>query len=1049
MQQIKLYSFTLIVLLIHISNFLSAQSTVTGIVVDDQGRSLMGATVSERGVRSYGTVTDADGSFALAVASKAVIIIRYVGFIDQEFPVDTSSHLKVVMKPGLHLSEVVVTALGISREQKSLGYAVQQIERDQLTLTRETNLVSSLAGKIAGVQVTTASGASIGGSANIRIRGSNGLTGGSPLFVVDGTPISNSNFSASNLGTDFGNLAQDINPDDIDKVTVLKGPSATALYGNRAANGVVMITTKKGSAGSGLGITINSSVTTQDVYLTPEYQNEYAGGYDGQLQDFVDPVDGRSYKVLEYYADESWGPRMDGNMYRPWWSWYPGEHYGTEIPLVANPNNVQDFFRTGLIFNNNVALNGSNDLGSFRLSYTNIHQDGVMPNSSLRRNNFMASSSLNLTNRLTVSANLNFVSTDGKGRPEFGYSTNNPVLSFNQWFQRQLDIHRLRDYKNPDGTFSSWNIRSPVNLRPLYWDSPFFSLFENYSTDSRERYFGNVTATYEITQDLSIEGSFRRDQYTQRIEKRGASGGLEEAFYSERVVDATEDNYDFLVKYNKGLRGFTLDAYAGGSLRNNQYHSNFAGTVGGLSAPNLFNLRASVDRPSLSSYISEKKVQSVYGAATVGYRGILYLGGTLRNDWSSALPVDQNSYLYPSANLSFVFSELFNSQIISLGKFRASFAQVGSDLGPYQTIQTFSAGRPYGSNASFAVPRTLVNDELRPALSNSIEFGLDLRFLNNRFGVDVTYYKENNKDQILTLQVPGSSGYSSAIINAGNIQDQGVELSILATPIRSRRVNWELIFNLARNKSEVLELAEGLDNRVLSGFAFITINAPVGGEWGMMRGTAFSRVNGVPVIDEAGQYVPLRDQDLGTFLPDYTGGLVNRVTVFGIEVAAFVDFQIGGQFHSITKMFNAYSGLSIETVGLNDKGVEIRAPVSEGGGIRVDGVRSDGTPHTVYVTPEEHYKGLFFLHERWIYDASYVKLRELSIGYRLSEAMVAKMPLTSAKVSLVAHNLWLIHSEVEGIDPSELSPGSNPYVYHETGILPGVRSFGVNLQFGF
>lgn len=1034
-------------------SIVAAQRTINGTVTDAGGEALIGASVLVKGTTT-GTVTDIDGTYTLSLPDNAnTLVFSYTGFATQEVDLTTSSVYDVTLEEGVALNEVVVTGLGIEREKKSIGYSVQDVSGETLNPVVNDNVVEALGGKAAGIQVINASGATLGGTSKIRIRGATGLTGGQPLFVVDGTPISNANFSSADEltgGQDYGSLINDLNSDDVENISVLKGPAATAIYGERGKHGVILITMKKGKKRKGIGITVNSSVTADEVYILPEYQNEYAGGY---TQDWL--VDGATgHNILNYAADESWGPRMDGTMYRPWWSWYPNTpEFGQQIPLTPNPDNVRDFFDTGITYNNSISMEGGNETTTFRLSYKNVNQTGVIPNSELITNNVGIAASTELTDRLTVSTNLNISSNGATGRPEFGYTGDNVVQGFNQWFQRQLDMDRLRDYKNPDGTFRSWNIRSTTDLRPLYWDSPFFSVYENFSSDSRERYFGNVRMTYEISDHFTISGAINRDNYTQRFENRTASGGLSLSGYSERVATGREDNYDLRLDYVQNFGDFSLDANVGGNIRKNRYHNNYAATAGGLNAPNLFNLSASTDRPDVSSYISEKKVNSIFGAANFGYKDFLYIGGTLRNDWSSSLPADNNSYLYPSLGVSLVFSELLGSNnFLSFGKLRASIAQVGSDTDPYQTAFTYGSGTPYGSMSTFGLPNTLVNSDILPSLSTSWEVGLEARFFQNRIGIDVAYYDTKNTNEILALTVPGSSGFSSAWINAGEIQSKGIELALSATPIQTRDFTWDFIFNIGANTSIVNELTEGLDNYVLDGRAWgsLSVNAPVGEEWGQFRGTKFARdAQGNFIINEDGSYVTENNQWLGTFLPDATGGFRTTFDYKGFRLGGFIDFQIGGNFHSITRMFNAYSGLGAETVGLNDKGNPLRDDPAEGGGIRVDGVLEDGTPHTAYVEAQTYFGGLFALHENWIYDQSYVKLRELSFGYNLPSKALENLPIKSVGITFVAKNLWLIHSNVEGIDPSEISPGSNNYVFQEGGILPGVRSYGVSLRLGF
>ena len=1056
-----------------------AQRTVTGTVTDDEGSPLIGATVFVRGTTT-GTITEVDGTYSISVPADAnTLIISYTGFQTMEVALGASNVIDVKLVSGVILETAVVTALGVRREEKALGYAVQEIGGDQLTISNDVNFVSSLSGKVAGVQVISSSGASLGGSAKVRVRGVSSLVGGDPLYVVDGTPISNDNFSSGSGGSDYGNLASDIPTSDIEKVSVLKGPAATALYGERASNGVVMITTKKGTIGKkGLGVTVSSSLSADRVYVLPSYQNEYGGGYEQTWEEAIDPVDGNSYRILNYSADESWGPKMDGTTYRPYWSWYPGtSDYGTEVPLSSNPDNVRNFFDTGITNINNVSIDGGTEKTGFRFGFANLNQSGVMPNSELDRNSVNFKVMHKLAKRLTLGFNANLVFTDGSGRPEFGYSTRggNPVNSFNQWFQRQLDIGRLADYKNADGTFRSWNIRSTADTRPLYWDSPYFAVYENVRTDSRDRYFGDVNLAYEVADGLTITGALRRDNFTQRIEERVASGGLEEAWYREFVANSTEDNYELIGNYQKYFGKISFDAMAGGNIRHNNYHQNNAQTVGGLTAPNLFNTGASVDRPDISSNINEKTVRSMFASANVGFNGIAFLGATVRNDWSSALPSDNNNYLYPSVSGSFVFSELLKTSWLSFGKLYGSVAQVGADIDPYLTNSVYDIGTAYGSNAVFAVPNLLPNTNLEQTLSTSWEVGLDTRFFRDRLGFNLIYYQVSTKNDILQVQIPGASGYSSALVNAGLISSEGFELALHGTPVRNNNFTWDISVNLSRNTSKVEELYGDLTNYKLadgigaSRWGGFTVNARLGEEWGLANGRGFTYDDqGRVVIDEEGGYVVTSNKNLGSILPDYNGGVLNTLNFKGFELRIMVDFQVGGKFFSTTRMFTAYSGLSKETVGNNALGNPLRDPLtdqsgtpidgtsilaseagSNSGGIRVDGVSESGELLSVFVEPQTYYGNMFGLHERWLYDASYIKLREVSLGYEIPKKVLGNLPVQNLKLALFGRNLWLIDSKVDGIDPSEVLPGSNNIVFEERGGLPGVRSIGARLIVGF
>lgn len=1037
--------------------------TITGTVSSSEdGGPLPGVSVLVKGT-TLGTITGIDGDYSISLpAGKTIIQFSFVGMISQEVVVAESNVIDVTLDPDVKaLNEVIVTALGVSRDERSVGSSIQSVDGDKLSAVRESNLVGSLAGKVAGVQVIGSSGAALGGTQNIRLRGINSLGGGSPLFVVDGTPIANDSFSPNNdgAGRDYGNLASDINPDDIESVSVLKGPTAAALYGNRAANGVILITTKKGNKKKGLGVDINQSTSFENVYVLPNYQNEYAGGYTQDLLTFnynpaIHPESWAAFdgqKMLNYAADESWGPRMDGTPVRHWDSWLPGDQFGELRPLVAQPDNVRDFFDTGITVNTGVSFSGGDQDGNFRISANNISQKGVMPGSELTKNNLSFNGSQKFTDKLNVGINFNYTGTEGLGRPASGYTGRNPTNSFNQWFQRQIDMDRLRQYRNPDGTYRSWNIRSPLDTRPLYWDNPFYEAYENAPEDRRDRVYGNINVGYQFTPEFKVTGFIRSDFYNQKIEDRIASGGLDLDFYGMSQRFGKEDNYEILLQYDKTFGDLSLSATAGGNIRNNAYTYMYEGTVGGLSVPNFYNIDASVDRPTTETYKESKTVRSVYGSASLGYQNTIFLDATLRNDWSSSLPVANNSYLYPSIATSFVFTELMgSSDFLSFGKVRLSYAQVGSDIDPFEIAQVYNVGTPYGSYPNLDVPNTSPNPNLKPALSSSYEAGLDLRFWNGKLNLDLTYYRNDNKDQIMTLTVPGSSGVTGAIVNAGNIRSEGVELSLNGTVIEKGYFSWDMALNAARNTSEVVELAAGIDNRQLqSAYWGMTLNAKVGQPWGTLIGTGFQYAdNGKPVIDEDGFYVQQRNKELGTTLPKMTGGFNNTFRYKNWDLTAFIEFQAGGQFYSVTKMFNAYSGLGEETAGLNDKGNPVRDAVEDGGGVRVDGVLEDGTDATIYVDAYDYYSSLFGMHERWIYDASYVKFRELRLGYSLPASLLTKTPFHTANIALIAKNLWLIHSNVEGLDPSEFGVGANGYAYFESGQLPGVRSFGFNIKLG-
>lgn len=1042
----KKFSLVLILSLFAVG-FTLAQKTITGSITDSSGEPLIGANVLIKN-SSTGTITDIDGNFSLNVPDDAqTLVISYTGFNSQEVEIGSTTVFNIVLQEGIMLEEAVVTSLGITREKKSLVYAVQEVDQKQLNISRSAGFVDALSGKVAGVQLvgTPSSGFREG---NIRIRGVNGLQGSEPLYVLDGTPVS----------------ASAVNMDNVESVSILKGPAATALYGNRAAGGVVVVTSKKGAKGQGIGIDVNSSVTYDNVYLLPDYQNEYGGGYDQDFVPFqfnpaVHPAEWASFNghnLIDYGADESWGPRMDGTLYRPYYSWFPDDpQFGQQVPFSPNPDNVKNFFDTGENVNNNVAFYGGADNYSFRINYNNITRKLVIPNSRRDQNILSVIGSFDLSDLITVSANLNYKNTSQKGNILEGYGAG-LTGSFNQWFQRQIDSEKLRDYKAADGSFRSWNIRSPTNPRPLYWDNPYYDLYENAPQYNENRLYGNLGLTFNLLENLSVSGFVRTDLIDYRGNSRFTEGGLGQPSYSVNNGTLREWNYEALLSYNEQIGKLSYDFNLGANIRRDVDDRFSAGTVGGLAIPGFYSVENSQDKAALNVSTFEKEVRSLYGRGSFGYNSTFYIDFSLRNDWSSSLPKGNNSYLYPMIGGSFVFSELVgNDKIFSFGKVRYSYAQVGSDIGPHQinTVYASNAASFYGGFPAMSVPNTLRNEDLRPQLTSTHEAGLEMKFFNNRVGFDVTYYKDKNEDQILSLTVPATSGFTTAIINAGNISRQGVEVQLTGSPVQTRDFEWDVTFNWATNESVVEELADGLDTRVIGGSGFeggpfwagVSVHARAGQEWGTMIGRAYRRdANGNRLVGENGRFLFDADQELGSILPDYTGGILNQVRFKRFLLSAAVDFQKGGQYYSVTRMFNAYSGLSAETVGLNDKGNPKRDPVSAGGGMRSDGVFANGQPNDVYLEADTYYKQFFGLLEEWLIDATYMKVREVSLGYSFDTQSLGIDFIKRLDVSLVGRNLGVFFTEVEGFDPSE----SEQYWY-EGGQLPATRAFGFNISVGF
>lgn len=1056
--------FTILVFmaLFQITAMVAQERTITGTVTTSgDGLTLPGVNVIIKGT-SQGTVTDMDGKYSISVPQNATMLFSSIGFSSKEVVVGNQTQINISLQEDLEsLDEVVVTALGISREKKSLGYATQEVDGDDLNLTNEQNVLGSLSGRVAGVQVTGASGASMGGTQKIKIRGVNSIGGGDqPLIVVDGTPISNANFSGSDQA-DFGNLGQDVNPSDIESVNVLKGPAASALYGIRGQYGVIMITTKKGKKGvKDVSVQLNSSFSVESAGNFMPLQNVYGGG---SSQTWRTLPNGDKY--VDMSVDESWGPKMDGTPVRQVFSFYPQDsEYGQLTPFDPHPDNIKDYYETGYNLNNGVTVSGGSENSTFRLSLNDTRIEGVEPNTYLNRNNLGLNANLDLTDKIGVSTNINYA-TNNAQRPSQGseYGT----AYFVQWFQRNLDMNRMKDYKYDDGTFLHWNLRRPdgttgeiANFSPLYWDNPYFNAYENTSNDDRDRFFGNVGLNYMVLPELELSAFIRSDMFTQNIESRTAFGGKRLPAYSVGKFQNKEMNYEFLAQYNKKFGEFSLNANLGGNIYDRRYSYLSMSTVGGLSAPGFFNIDASIDRPNTTSYLLRKQIRSGFGMVSLGFRDTYYIDASIRNDNSSALPEGNNSYWYPSLSGSFVFSQLLDWNTLSFGKIRGSYAKAGSDLDPYQTTESFGVGTVYGGTNTLFVPDNLNNPIIEPSFAHSYEAGMELRFFKNRLGVDFTYYEQKNKNQIINLDVSGASGYSSSTINAGLIENKGIELTINAKPIQTDLFSWDATFNINRNKSMVVELAPGIDVYTYASTTYSSVssylNSYVGEPFGSLIGQAYQRDAATGKILLGTDNMPLytdATHNFGSVLPDFNGGLQNTIRIGQFDISAMIDFQGGGQFFSRSKMLAVRTGQDPLTVAINDRGQNVRDPLEDGGGVKISGISAEtGEEVSDYVDARSYYRNVLGrrIYEEWLYDASYIKLREVRLGYTLSENMLSSLPFKSVGIALIARNPAMIWQNApKGIDPSEISTGSQSISWYESGQLVSVRSYGINLNITF
>ncbi|UYZ63270.1 SusC/RagA family TonB-linked outer membrane protein [Hymenobacter weizhouensis] len=1011
---------------------------ITGRVTDAAtGQGLPGVTVLVKGT-TVGTSTNADGSFTLsAPASATTLTFSSIGFSNVERPIGTSSAINVALGADTkQLGEVVVTALGREQEKKTLGYAVQDVKGAELTQARETNVVNSLQGKLAGVQISNSQGA-VGSSSRIVIRGAKGIGSGSqPLFVVDGQPISNSSSSTSGPGggVDYGNAASDINPDDIESISVLKGANASALYGSRGANGVVVITTKSGRKARGLGIAINSTTTLENILRLPDYQNEYGQGSGGEFEF----VNGRGRGTNDG-VDESWGPRLDGRLI-PQFNSPVVNGVRQATPWVAHPDNVRNFFETGRTFTNNIALSGGNDKAGVRLSYTNLNQTGILPNTFLRRNTLNLNGGADLTDKLKFSTNVSYVQNRGR-RPQLGYSSQNVMQQF-VWFGRQVNIAELKDY-NRGGQKYNWNYN--------YHNNPYFTLYENLNDDRRDRVIGNITLNYSPTSWLTLTGRTTNDFYNEFQTQRIAPDDIEHSTlddYTERKIYLLERNTEFLATVNRNLtEDLNLDFLVGANRRD--FRNEISSTAApDLAVPELYSLSNSANPLIADSDLFRKRVNSLYASVKFGYKDFAFLTGTARNDWSSTLPDGNNSYFYPSVDASLVLTEAFGiqSNTLSFAKLRGGYALAGNDTDPLLLVNVFPTnGQPYGPNPVQTVSNTLYNPALKPERTRSAELGAEVRVFENRVGLEVTAYRNVTFDQIIRLPVTAATGYTRQLLNAGEISNKGIETILTVSPLRAESAfQWNLTANVAANRNRVESLAEGRDTYVLGGTWGLNVEARVGQPFGALFGNGYLRVPDGPyqgqVIYEDG--IPLTDPNrkvLGNFTPDWFGGLNNEFRYKGILFSFLIDTRQGGEVYSVTNTWGNYAGV-----------LETSLPGREGGVIG-QGVKqnADGTysPNDVAADAETYYKETYInsLHEPSVYDASFTKLREVKLGYQLPATLIGKTPFKAIGVTFVGRNLLIISSKAPNIDP-ETSFNSSDVQGLEFGQIPSTRSFGLNLN---
>ena len=1101
--------YLLILVLVITSNLLEAQTRViTGTVTgSEESIPVIGCTVQLKGTVT-GIITDINGKYSLTVPQNSTtLVFSYIGMKSQEVEIGDRSVIDVNLQSDLvGLAEVVVTALGISREKKSLGYATQQVSGDAISTVKSSNFMNSLSGKLSGVVIKK--NQNMGGSTNVIVRGSKSLQNTNQvLYVVDGVPINNNIGVYSSPGTapiqstgaagyDYGNAASDINPEDIESINVLKGSSAAALYGSRASGGVVMITTKKGKEGNdGIGVSLNSNITFSSIDKStfPTYQDQYGAGY-GQYygpagdawfesrtstgkNTTTDTMNDPLVDWVPTDQDASYGAKFDGH---PVWGWYSVDPespwYKQSKPWLPAENGPVTFFEKPITYSNSVAIDKSFATGSLRMSYNNYNTKGLMPNSKLNKDNFLVNGSWNVSKRITATASANFIKQTATGRNSTGYN-DNILTNMRQWAQTNLDYKDQLAAYNVTQRNLTWNYNSALNY-PIYTDNPYFQRYKNYQNDTRMRTIGNMAITYKIFDWLDVFSRVAVDTYNESQEERRAVGSVPTEFgisrarqksgYLRRDNTFSEFNFDVMLNFKKKLtESLNLNGFIGANERrtNNSYFT--SSTNGGLFVPGIYSIQNSLSPlPYPVETILKIGVRSQFASVSLGYKDFLYLDVTARQDYASTLPVSHNKYFYPSVTTAFIFSELLKEDWLSFGKLRLNYAQVGNLAEFDQLIDTYVVNTPM-NGASNQLPRIKKNPDLKNESTNSLEAGLEASFFKSRVGFDIAAYKTNSIDQIMPVPVSQTSGYDLLMVNSGEIENKGIELMLKATPFIKGALRWDIAVNWAMNRSKVLSLYPGITNLQLGSFqGNVTLNATIGEPYGALKGYDYTYDNSGNKIISASTGLPVKSKTateiIGNVNPDWNGGFSNTISYKNIALSFLVDIQHGGDIYSLDMYYGMSSGLYPETVIKNDLGNPVRDPITSdatSGGYIIKGVNvireDDGsiissTQNTTRVdaTTSDGWGYAVEPHKAFIYDASYVKLREVTLSYSLPSALLKNTFIRGAAVGFTGSNLWILHKNLPYADPESGLSAGNIQGY-SIGSLPSTRDFSFNVKINF
>ena len=1020
---------------------------VSGNVKDAMG-AIIGASIVEKGTTN-GTITDMDGNFVLNVQPGATLVVSYVGYKTKEVKVGTSPLDITLEEDSKVLSEVVVTALGIKRERKALGYGVDEVKGEALTKAKETNVINSMAGRVPGLVVSqTAGGPS--GSTRVLLRGNTEMTGNNqPLYVIDGVPLDNTNYGSAGTegGYDLGDGISSINPDDIENMSVLKGPAASALYGSRASHGVILITTKKASNKDGerLSVEYNGTMTFEtQLAKWNEVQQVYGMGSDG------------TYSINAVAnTNKSWGPKADGSNMLDYFD-------GVSRPYLIIPDNVSGFFRTGLTATNTLTLSSSHGKSGVRFTYTDMRNKDIVPNTNMSRNifNLRANTSMG---KVDLDFSTNYTRESVKNRPALGDSKGNVGKNL-MTLATTYDQEWLKTYQDANGEYSNWNGLDPYNVNP-YWD-----VYKNSNQSDKDQFRFNGKAIWNVTDHFKLQGTvgaefnwFKFEDFKAPTTPGYEAGRLQISNFRNRMY-----NFEMLALYNNSWGDFDFNATLGANL----YKVNNETTITTAQDMKIRETVAlmSFNETSVEQNYYRKQINSIYGAVNVGWRHLIYLDATLRGDRSSTLPLNNNTYIYPSFSGSFVFSELIkNHNFLPYGKLRVSWAQVGSDTDPYQLGLVYTKskftypGYTLGSISNTTIP----NRDLKPTRTNSYEMGLELKFLNSRIGLDFTYYNQTSRNQIMAMASSWASGYTYRMINAGEIQNNGIEIALNTRPIQTKDFSWDLNINFSKNNNKVKELVDGIDLFELEKATWqdVQIAAVVGENFGSIIGPDFKRNENGDILIDPSTGLPQYDNSnhiLGNASWDWTGGVVTNFTYKNISLAAVFDVKVGADLYSMSARAAYESGKALETLEGREewyKSEEQRKAlgISEAnwtptGGFIAPGVidNGDGTyrPNDIYVNPEDYWMNISrYAPSMFVYDNSYIKCREITLSYSLPKTWL-KNKVQGLTVSFVARNPFIVWKNIPNIDPDS-NYNNTTGMGMEYGSLPSRKSYGFNVNVKF